>query len=729
MNQATVITNETVEDCLEQGNKLRQEGKLDEAIAVYQHGIELDPNSYQSYHYLGETLAQKNDLEAAANFYNLALEINPDFFWSYHCLGLVLFWQGKLDEAITSARKAIKLNENQPAFYCQLGQALAQKEELDEAISCYRKAIELNPQDYSPYSNLGNLLAKRENWQEAISAYSSALEIQPDILSIQRQLEYALQQHNLLSAEKAIGFPTNNTTQVFTSRKCLEKLYSSSVKLIVSSIDSEILNDLQPIVEVDVYVFRYNKSLSYGVIFPLDEKIDELVEMQLAPSFCLGFLGFSEQGRTELEFLITWWREKFRQDKIPIVVELSSSEATTALKAEFWQKMFLRAVEETGSIAKRISNLQRQFYELRSLHENVQNAFATVEDFLSQAKLPPIQMAFENLPSQNSFISSSLDNSFVLRQLLPVPSRGLAAIDLHIDKQYSHASGELFVGIQIPEDRTYLAKWQVPYDHLSEDWLRLDLPNIDIGPKREAEIIIEWNTKIGPAPRLSLGTAQPIPEYQAYADKDSLKRSLAFRLWNGLPGTRRVISPYSVTNAFGTSTNKVTNLGYLGQRAMSRVIEITPNLSTEDFPYIRVIDDGAKIMTHPRENQLTIAMLPFCFPPGANYLRATVATEHPQADKIEYAMALIEEGTDAATCFEQNEPESALAFSEWIPVEADSPHQLSLSLLTPAETHYHIAIATRLAPGSSVDHGWARWLNFFIDARPSEENFPTSEVL
>ena len=520
MNQGSVVKIETVEDCLDRANQLRQEGKLDEAIAVYQRAIELDPNSYKSYHYMGETLAQKDDLEAAANFYKLALEINPDFFWSYHCLGLILFWQGRLDEAITSSRKAIELNKNQPAFYSQLGQALAQKEEFDEAISCYRSAIELNPQDYSLYSNLGNVLAKQENWQEAIAAYRSALEIQPDILSIQRQLEYALQQQNLQSEEKAISFP-NITAKVFTSKQYLEKLYSSSVKLIVSSTDSKILDALQPIEEVDVYEFRYNNSLSYGVILPLAKEIDELVEIQLAPSFCLGFLGFSKKGHQELELLITWWQEKFRQDRIPPMVELPSSEAKTALKAEFWQKMFLLAVEETGSIAKRISTLQRQFLELRSLHENMQNAFATVEDFLSQAKLQPIQLAFENLPSKGSSTSSPLNSSFILKQLLPVSSRGLAAIDLHIAKNYNYASGTLLVGLQIPEDRTYLAKWQIPYQNLPEDWLRLDLPHIDIGRKREVEMIVEWNTRIGPAPRLSLGGLQPIPEYQAYGNKDS----------------------------------------------------------------------------------------------------------------------------------------------------------------------------------------------------------------
>lgn len=127
MEQSTLTTNETIENYIDRANKLRQEGKLDEAITVYQRAIEIDPKSYQSYHYIGETLAQKDELDAAANFYNLALEINPEFFWSYHCLGLVLLWQAKFDEAIACFEKAISIEPNRPEFYDHLRLAKAEK--------------------------------------------------------------------------------------------------------------------------------------------------------------------------------------------------------------------------------------------------------------------------------------------------------------------------------------------------------------------------------------------------------------------------------------------------------------------------------------------------------------------------------------------------------------------------------------------------------------------------
>ncbi|MDJ0689952.1 MAG: glycosyltransferase [Xenococcaceae cyanobacterium MO_188.B32] len=162
MNRATVITNETVEDCIDKANQLRQEGKLDEAIALYQRAIELDPNSYQSYHYMGETLAQKDELEAAANFYNLALEINPEFFWSYHCLGLVLFWQGKLDEAIAASRKAIEIEPNKAIFHYQLGQYLERQGHIEKASAAYKKAITIEPDFSIVRQTLENLVENKK---------------------------------------------------------------------------------------------------------------------------------------------------------------------------------------------------------------------------------------------------------------------------------------------------------------------------------------------------------------------------------------------------------------------------------------------------------------------------------------------------------------------------------------------------------------------------------------
>ena len=128
----TVDAKQTIQELINQGNKLRQEGKLDAAIAAFQQAIESDSNSYEAYHFLGETLAQQDKLDAAENSYYKAIEINPKYFWSYHCLGQVFLWQGKYDEAIASLEKAIAIEPNRPEFHDQL--RLAKKEKKAKKI-------------------------------------------------------------------------------------------------------------------------------------------------------------------------------------------------------------------------------------------------------------------------------------------------------------------------------------------------------------------------------------------------------------------------------------------------------------------------------------------------------------------------------------------------------------------------------------------------------------------
>ncbi len=508
--------------------------------------------------------------------------------------------------------------------------------------------------------------------------------------------------------------------QLFTNKYDFKQLYSSSSKLIISARDENtFLKVLNISDQIDIYKFRFDRQTSKGTITLLQNELNNklnndlnLVEMQLAPNFCLGLPVFSEAAKKELTKLICWWSEKSLAESIPKFIEFPQEQEACQLKAEFWRQMYATSVQQTQAIAQRIGTLQKQYLGLRTLHENMQNAFATVEDYLTQAKLPPIQLVFDaqvtNRLIEPSTVTNS--NSLILKQLLPISSRGLAIIELHVGKKYANASGYLKIDLKACEDITSLAAWQISYPQLSDGWLSLDLPSIDLGRKRDVELIIEWHTELGPAPALSLSKLQLIPEARAYTDNLALEQSLALRIWHGLPGTRKVTSPYLMQTINGQKQLPIPQLGYLGQGAMAKVIEVTPNLPEEDFAHIQVLDRGAKILTHPRaDGTPTVAMLRFCFPPTANQLTASIVTEHESAGIIEYAMAIVEPETEPINYLTD---ESALAFSDWIAVEANTPQQITLNMDSPAREHCHIVIATKLAQGSPSDYAWSHWLNF-----------------
>jgi|GEM_PF-785677 len=100
-----------VGELIRSANRLKREGKLDEAIALYHQVI----------------------------------EINPHFAWAYSNLGDALVKQGKLDGAVVEYRRAIEIHPNSAWFYINLGRVLIQQDCLDEAINYLRQGIQVKP--------------------------------------------------------------------------------------------------------------------------------------------------------------------------------------------------------------------------------------------------------------------------------------------------------------------------------------------------------------------------------------------------------------------------------------------------------------------------------------------------------------------------------------------------------------------------------------------------------
>ena len=183
-------TEETLAIYLNNGNRLLEEGNLEEAIAAYSHAIELNPDISWSYHHLGEALSQQGRLEEAISAYRRALELNPDFYWSYHHLGDALERQQKWEEAVVAFRGAIELNAEHFGTYCGLGQSLVKLGRLNEAIPAYEQAIQLNPDANWIHYRLGEVLQQRIQFdlEEAIGSYRRVLELNPDDVQAYRKL-------------------------------------------------------------------------------------------------------------------------------------------------------------------------------------------------------------------------------------------------------------------------------------------------------------------------------------------------------------------------------------------------------------------------------------------------------------------------------------------------------------------------------------------------------------
>ncbi len=119
---------------------LRQQGKLEEAVAALREAAVLDPRKAEPHRLIGN----------------------------------ILFDVGRAEEAAAAYRKAIELDPRDAATYNDLGNALRQMERTAEAIAAYREALRRDPKLFPAYANLGNFLAEEGRTEEAREHYARA---------------------------------------------------------------------------------------------------------------------------------------------------------------------------------------------------------------------------------------------------------------------------------------------------------------------------------------------------------------------------------------------------------------------------------------------------------------------------------------------------------------------------------------------------------------------------
>lgn len=84
--------------------------KDQEAIAIFQRIIELDPENYKAFYNLGITYENLEMFEKALKNLKKALEINPEHKFSYYNIGLIYETQERLEDALGFYNKALEID-------------------------------------------------------------------------------------------------------------------------------------------------------------------------------------------------------------------------------------------------------------------------------------------------------------------------------------------------------------------------------------------------------------------------------------------------------------------------------------------------------------------------------------------------------------------------------------------------------------------------------------------
>ena len=432
------------------------------------------------------------------------------------------------------------------------------------------------------------------------------------------------------------------------------------------------------------------------------------------PTFCLALLALSSAGKKQLELLRDLWAagaERFLPNPTLVDVEAGPDAATTQV-----YELLLNAIGGLyGASAARLLALQRQYTAFRIVHDQLQSAFDTVEQFLTRSQLTPLWLAFACEPSENTVAPRGADRPFRVTQLLPIASQGLAALELHTTAAGPAAEGRLVVSIVTCDDDRTLGEWGIPYSAVPDGWIFLDLPEIDIAPRQSVLLTVTWETRSGAPPKLSLTSLQPVPEscvrIAASEDRDS-NRSLALRLHIGLPGSRRVAHPFHI------GVRRQPETGRRGQRLASSVLSRFAELDPKPGhgPRVRLIDETAALELRPVNGTMTVAKLPAALPAKARRLTATIKTADAEGPLVEYALlALAPRAGYRQVLTEGRLNGHQGGCSGWLAIHPDFTTQIHVTLAQPATRPLDLYLATRLADGQAAEAAQARWLEFVVD--------------
>ncbi len=175
---------------------LINQGKLQEAEAIYKDLISNNTSNHTTYGNLGAIYLIQGDTEKATELLEKALKLSPKYTEAHNNMGLIKQREGNLESAVEAYTKAISINPGYAEAHINLGNVFQEQDLLPSAISSYKKAISLKPYHPDAYNNLGHALKEQGEITAAIASYQKALELKPN---------YAEAHHNMGLAHIAQG--------------------------------------------------------------------------------------------------------------------------------------------------------------------------------------------------------------------------------------------------------------------------------------------------------------------------------------------------------------------------------------------------------------------------------------------------------------------------------------------------------------------------------------------
>ena len=159
--------------------RLHEQGKLDEAEAVYRRLLEINPEHTDLLHLLGMIAMRKKSFDSAIELLYKAVRLSPGTDAYEFTLAQALQDAGHPKEALEHYRSVLARNDAYPETYHNMGIIYRFVGDTAEARRLFQKAVEMRPDFASAYVNLALIERDEGDSDKAMALLDRAVEADP----------------------------------------------------------------------------------------------------------------------------------------------------------------------------------------------------------------------------------------------------------------------------------------------------------------------------------------------------------------------------------------------------------------------------------------------------------------------------------------------------------------------------------------------------------------------
>jgi len=170
----------SADDLLVLGNAYYHMGQYEDAKAICDRILNLNPDDPAILNNRGVAYAELSEYDKALADFNHSLELRPDDPGTLSNRGLAYAKLERYEEALADFNRSLEFKPDEPTILYNRASTYGDIGRYNEALADYNRSIELRPDDPSTLNNRGTDYFKLEKYDEALADYNRSLELRPD---------------------------------------------------------------------------------------------------------------------------------------------------------------------------------------------------------------------------------------------------------------------------------------------------------------------------------------------------------------------------------------------------------------------------------------------------------------------------------------------------------------------------------------------------------------------